>query len=732
MQVRLAEPISPDVWPGARNVDSWVSPSFYTEAKVPRHLALAGRGLHHGGVERDDLSEPERLLWSAFPKGEWIDLRSGDPDDDKLANADRWGPDRDIRAGVIIDLLLGGCRRTPGTVPALRLRGARIVGRVDLMGATSDHAFVCEHCVFDSPLRLVEADLKTVRIVSSLLPSVNGTRVRILGILNFYDSLIRRGIRLDRARVTGEISFWGAAIGADPDGTAIAADGLTVDGPLECNNGFTADGAVLLRGARIDGDADFTDAIITRPGSDALNLDRAAINGRLFAQRMRVAGQLSLKNAHIAGSMHLSAARLDNPGGIALGAGGLVIQGGIWCRDGFAADGEVRMVGAELRGNLALDSARLNNPGAVALSLSRAILGDFDGGGLSASGEVRLIGTQITGRFNLSSAELDSAGSRAALFADNAAISGAATLQGLRANGEICLRSCTIHRLLLTDARLHNARKVALRLSRTEVGADVVCGAMEVTGTIRTARAQIVGHLDLTKIILSNPDGIAMDAPGLQAGELSLLPTKPIEGAVVLEHARIGVLRDDPSSWPDNLRINELTYEVLSPPLSGRERLNWIQGGGSHDESQPYEQLAAYYNRSGRRADALRVLYAKERRNRSSKPLLIRLWSTLQDITVGYGYQPSRAVLWLAALLTLGSIVYGLAPPPPLKAGGAPHFNSVIYTLDLLLPVVDLGQKHTHNPAGAEQWLSYLLVAAGWALATTIATAIARVLSRRP
>jgi hypothetical protein len=77
-----------------------------------------------------------------------------------------------------------------------------------------------------------------------------------------------------------------------------------------------------------------------------------------------------------------------------------------------------------------------------------------------------------------------------------------------------------------------------------------------------------------------------------------------------------------------------------------------------------------------------------------------------------------------------GSIVFHAAPPPPLQHGGTPHFNAVIYTLDLLLPVVDLGQKHAFNPAGAEQWLSYVLIAAGWLLATTIAAGVARVLSR--
>ena len=47
------------------------------------------------------------------------------------------------------------------------------------------------------------------------------------------------------------------------------------------------------------------------------------------------------------------------------------------------------------------------------------------------------------------------------------------------------------------------------------------------------------------------------------------------------------------------------------------------------------------------------------------------------------------------------------------------------------MPVVNLGQKYAYNPAGFEQWLSYLLIAAGWILATTIAASITRIITRR-
>ncbi|WP_344450776.1 hypothetical protein [Actinocorallia aurantiaca] len=55
----------------------------------------------------------------------------------------------------------------------------------------------------------------------------------------------------------------------------------------------------------------------------------------------------------------------------------------------------------------------------------------------------------------------------------------------------------------------------------------------------------------------------------------------------------------------------------------------------------------------------------------------------------------------------------------------------VMYTVDLLLPIVDLGQERAFNPEGPYQWFSYLRVAAGWILATTIAAGAARTIGRR-
>jgi hypothetical protein len=228
-----------------------------------------------------DLNEPERLLFGAFPHGSWLDLRSGDSHGDQLAGARQWPPNRVIRADIVRSLLLGGSELEPGHAPAVRLRGARVTGRLDLMGATVSWPLVCESCYFDEELRFVESFTKTVRIVDSYVPSFNGTRMRLDGILNLWACTIPGVLRIDQAKVAGEVCVRAATIGlAGAASEALAANGLTVEGGIDCVE-LKAHGSVSLGLARVTGSVDFTDASVTCPGQQALIADNAVIGGRL-------------------------------------------------------------------------------------------------------------------------------------------------------------------------------------------------------------------------------------------------------------------------------------------------------------------------------------------------------------------------------------------------------------------------------------------------------------------
>jgi hypothetical protein len=203
---------------------------------------------------------------------------------------------------------------------------------------------------------------------------------------------------------------------------------------------------------------------------------------------------------------------------------------------------------------------------------------------------------------------------------------------------------------------------------------------------------------------------------------------------VVLSGAAVGNLIDRAESWPGpgGLRMEGFTYENLVPrgSFTLAMRLEWVAAATPEYNPEPYERLATTLRNSGEDADARKVLLAKQRRRRETMPLAGKLWGYLQDWTVAYGYRPGRAAVWMAVLWAAGALVFSRFPPEPLKPGEAPDWDPSLYTLDLLLPVIDLGQGNAWRPEGAWQWVTAALILLGWILATTVATGATRLLRR--
>lgn len=664
-----------------------------------------------------ELTEAERLLWKAFPHGALADL-SGT------------SARSVIRAEVIVSLLLGAAGPEPGQAPALRLRGAAVRGRLDLAGAAVTCPAAFEDCVFDTELRFADSSVRTVRVTGSELPGFDGTLMRLDGLLDLSGSSIAGAVRLEQARVSGELRMRGTRAGAGEE--AVLATGLVLDGGLDAAN-LRARGLVSFQAASVSGAASLSRARIVRPGKEALNFRYASVGGNLDCQGLRAQGETSATNCRIVASFLLSAARLANPDGLALIAGGLEAGGGVFLARGFYAAGEVRLIGARLAANLTIDDAVFTNPGAVAVNLDVIRATELHGRGVSCHGQFSMTGADISGDLNLPSAVLENGDETVALSAERARVGGSVVLSGTRAHGEVNLRSIQAGaRILLDDTELRERgdAAVACRLSRARVVSDVFCHRMRAEGQLRLFGSVIDGSVYLHESVLSNPDGNALDAGNLRARELDLRP-ESVTGCVDLSHATIELLRDEQAAWPDEMYLDGFTYQALEPPLPAAERLSWLGRDPRGHQPQPYEQLAAVYAAHGQPGQAREVQYARERIRYQGRGTVLRTLGLLQDVTVGYGYRPRRALSWLAVLLVTGSIVFSTAPPPAMSNGEAPHFNGIVYAIDLMLPVVDLGQKYEFRPGGGEQWLSYVLMAAGWILATTVAAGVARVLRRR-
>ncbi|MEU0368862.1 oxidoreductase [Streptomyces sp. NPDC006283] len=513
----------------------------------------------------DELTSPERELWDAFPEGRRVDLRTGVPEDDSVAEGGQWGPGRTVRAAVITTLLMSAATAQPGGVASLRLAGARISGHLDLAGAQIAHALWLEDCWFEEGADLSGASTRSIAIVGSRVPGVEAGLTRVEG-------------RLD------------------------------------------------LRRSRL-------------------------VSGSPSPFHRRVTA-LSLINAHVSGAVNLNGAEISAPGEWAVSAGGLVADGGLYCEDGFVAHGEVRLMGAQLPGGLHMRGALLERPGGrwVTLALDNAVGSTFN-------------------------------------FSD-----------GFVANG-----------------------------------------------TVRLRGARISDKLTFAGAVLNGPpdgDGPSLAAPLMQAVDFDFTLVRPPSGTVDLRGAQVSHVHDSDHSWPDVVELDGFVYGSIKTDEAGERRetvgrrdsvagrVAWIRRNPGYNP-QPYEQLAGWYRKAGHDDDARRVLLAKQRHRRQVLSPAARVWGHMLDVTVGYGYRPWLAGVWLVALTLLGALSFGTHSPNPAKRGEGAPFQPLVYTLDLLIPIGGLGQRTAwYWTNDGLQWLAYLLIAFGWVLTTAVIAGVTRTLQR--
>ncbi|MEV4863047.1 oxidoreductase [Streptomyces ossamyceticus] len=471
---------------------------------------------------------------------------------------------------------------------------------------------------------------RTVRasVIAALLLGVNAARPGALAVL-----------RLAGARLSGCLDLAGAQLAH-----ALWLEDCWFEEAVNLLGASTQ--TLVVTGSRIPG----IEADSARIEGN-FDLRRSVVEGGALSPFNHMSIALSLTDARVSGGLLLNGAQLIAPDGWALSGGGLAMEGGLFCRNGFVAHGEVRLVGARLPGSLRMRGARLEGPGprGVVLDLGNAVASSIKlSGGFTANGTVRLRGAQV---------------------ADDLAFDGA---------------------------------------------------------------------------VLNGPaegDGPALVAMHLQAVDFDLTLARPPSGTVDLRGAQVSYLHENEHSWPETVELDGFVYgsikreeadgarrEAVGDRGSVARRIAWIRSSRGYSP-QPYEQLASWYRKAGHDDDARRVLLAKHRR-RTLSPAA-RLWGHLLDVTVGYGYRPWLAGVWLLTLTLLGTLVFDAHTPTRVKADEGAPFQPLVYTLDLLIPIGGLGQRTAwYWSDGFPQGLAYVLIAFGWILTTAVVAGVTRTLQR--
>ncbi|HEX6354725.1 hypothetical protein [Actinophytocola sp.] len=166
---------------------------------------------------------------------------------------------------------------------------------------------------------------------------------------------------------------------------------------------------------------------------------------------------------------------------------------------------------------------------------------------------------------------------------------------------------------------------------------------------VRIRGARIGGQLVLRGGRATGP--IALDVKHVQCGMEVLFPVDFAHGAVDLDG---------------------LTYTGLPRDSSLDEWLDLLANRTRQYASQPYHQLAAAHQAAGHERDVRRIRISQQRdlSRRGQLTRRGRIWHRVTGLTVGYGYRPSAALLWLAATLAIAILVIvGVAGPAGLVRG---------------------------------------------------------------
>ncbi|WP_433532998.1 hypothetical protein ACQPYA_13925 [Micromonospora sp. CA-263727] len=531
------------------------------------------------------------------------------------------------------------------------------------------------------------------------------------------------------------------------------------------------DGERELRDACVDGDvvdltgradravrAGFLESLMTDPAVTirAVRLRNAVIEGTLDLNSVEISFPVAFEACEFAAAPDLQDARLLRlslracrlPG---LAAGGLEVQRSVHLDEGFTSTGTVNLVGARVGGSLYLRDARLDARSSAdghALNGSRIRVG----GHLSCTnseihGQLRLISAKIAGVINLRGTTLSRPGAvclqgermevgEGLWFGSKFRAAGRLLLSHARVDGGVDLAGSTLTEpeTMKENDRLPGAA-VSLRAVRIRVARNLKCAdGFSSTGAIDIESAEVAGTLSFRDAV-SCGSGQVVNLAGTSAGTIDLAFKKRPDGTLNLRNTSTKVLIDAPDTWPAVITLDGFRYGRLQAPTEDAPetpvalRLQWLGRSPNGYLPQPYEQLAAVYRAAGQEHEARQVALAKQRARRHKLSIPGRIWGRLMEITVGYGYRTWLAGIWLLGLTVAGATAFELGTP--VAAVEKPQgFHSVVYTLDVLLPIADFGQERSWQFVGGLRWLAWGYVVAGWLLTTSVISGVTRVLNR--
>ena len=624
------------------------------------------------------------------------------------------------------------------------LARARIGGTLTLRGATcrlpGGRSIDASHLVVDGELlcgdgfrsvgefRLRWAKVGALHARGGTLENPDGTALMAESLeaavgLFFDNPFTAKGtVVLSNARVAGEVRCSGGNFESGPGQLAIDARVMHAT-TVRMNYGFRSSGKVILDSAKIADKLSCTDGTFRNVDDIALSANGISCQDVRLGHGFTAYGEVQLQGARIESELNCSGATIHAKGRTALCANGMVCGGRVFLDDGFHAEGSVYLLRAFIAGELNCTNGRFEMPGGIALSANGLVCDGavFCNDKFRAYGEVEFLNAYIKTELNCSNGKFRNQGEDA-----------------LNASGLMCSGSVLLNGTFLAEG--------AVDLTEATVGARLDCG----NGTFDTLRA-----------------------PRLKVGATFNWQPTEVFADVDVSYAQVGHLVDRPASWPGDNKTNLSGFAFRSlgeeTPVPAGKRAEWLSFAATF-APDVYHWLFRIYRQMGREEDARNIMIALQDARRAELRksfrtgsgrfesniwnLLLRSWNRFLGWSVRYGYAIQRPLLFALALWVASIPFFWWAwSDDVMKAVAAgqgvqvsanqctsayPCFFPWSYSLELLLPVINLHQVGYWLPDASTGWLGRLLlgytwvaVILGWLIGIVLIAGVGQLFSRR-
>lgn len=608
----------------------------------------------------------EQALLKACSKGEVAQGQAECPEEPTSDNK--------VRAEFIRFLLLGGDDRVALHERGVQLSKAFVLGALDLRSTVVETICTLQHCTLNRVAFFSGAKFsRSIDLEGSRIKGIWGRGMSVAGDFHARKIVAQYSIGLDNSFVGGALSFSGAVLKGS-SGLSISAIDSRIQGGVYLTDGFRAEGLIKFLGAEVGGQFNCRAGHFLKDG-ESLNASNIKVGGGVFLiNGFKSSGKISFIAAVVKVQFSMHGASIACKEGLAFIADRLLVNGTFYMGEGFTSEGRVSLNGAE-------------------------ILGQLIGTGAVFSGD-----------------------QKTCLSADNLHVTGTVYLdRGFYSKGRISFASARID----SDCSFNGAKFIgSFYASKLQVsGTLIVLNVKKPMNKVSLAGARVTALNDNAKSW-----GSHLILNGFVYDFLDVHNTMAVED-------RVKWLEKQCARFPKD--------EAESPPKS------------TVFVPQPWQQLKTVLENMGRAEDAreIGIEYERHRAKCGQIGLTPAAWNPVRrglnwafanalhfcyGKLIGYGYRPMQLVPWFLGVWLLTTALYWyaanqgavFAPSDPLifqneaymtcqpssdetfkPAPGTGNwylcnalpqeytgFSPIAFSLDLLLPLVDLHQEKDWAP----------------------------------